>query len=457
MGSRKMEDAMIDNDPNRTCLRERTSITHEVGVRLPTDVADFRLHLYEDEKGKQHLALVLGDVSGKEDVMTRIHSECLTGDLFGSLRCDCQSQLHQAMEMIAEEGMGILIYLRQEGRGIGLLSKLHSYNLQDEGLDTVDANTALGYLPDAREYDVAFMILKDLGVRSIRLLSNNPDKFRSFDKCGVGVTSMISINPRVTKDNIKYLETKAERFHHLIDIEANSYHSPEIEKLLRFVNRAIAPNGSGGPLITLFFDQTLNGQMADSRLARPPEISKELTALKYRLRTKHQAVLTDARSLAPDAPHLDDAGPLMVIWDPDLRRLERWDLATLPSNVLVLAEADADKERVDLVKRSGINIAILSGEGGPESILAVLRAQGISSIIVEGPPEVLRSILFNGSVRLMIGLVGPCISENAASVDQPRDHGDRYLDFKEMNYLKIGSSLIYYGTPVRGKEGQDLV
>ncbi len=440
---------MIDNDPNRTVLRGRNVITHEVDVRLPTDVADFRLHLYEDGKSKQHLALVLGDVSGREEVMTRIHSECLTGDLFGSLRCDCQSQLHQSLEMIAEEGVGVLIYLRQEGRGIGLLSKLHSYNLQDEGLDTIEANTALGYLPDAREYDVAFMVLKDLGVRSIRLLSNNPDKFRSFDKCGVGVTSMIPINPRVTKDNIRYLETKAERFHHLIDIEANSYHSPEIEKLLRFVNRALAPNGSNGPLITLFFDQTLNGHVADPKLSRPPEISKELTALRYRLRSKHQAVLVDPRSPNLDPLNGEGNGPLMVIWDQDLQQVAQMDLTALHSNPLVLARTGADDGQGDLLERQGVQVAYVPPEGHHGSILATLWARGISSIMVEGPPEVLLSMLFNEQVRLMIGLVGPYISEK---MEPDRGGGfslDRHLVFKEMNYLKIGSSLIYYGVPSR--------
>ncbi len=440
---------MVDNDSNRMILQGRSAITHEVDVRLPTDVADFRLHLYEDDNGKQHLALVLGDVHEKTDVMVRIHSECLTGDLFGSLRCDCQSQLHQSLEVIAEEGVGVLIYLRQEGRGIGLLSKLHSYNLQDEGLDTIEANMALGYLPDAREYDVAFMMLRDLGVRSIRLLSNNPDKFNSFDKCGVSVTSMIPINPRVTKDNIKYLETKAERFHHIIDLDANSYHSPEIEKLLRFVNRAIAPNGSGGPLVTLFFDQTLNGQVANPKLSRPPEISKELAALRNRLRAKHQAVLVDARSHIFDPLNGDGAGPLMVIWDEDLREVERLDLATLPSNLLILAGTGADEGRRDLLERSGVEAAYLPPNRSHGSILDMLWARGMASIIVEGPPEVLRSIMFNEQVRLMIGLVGPYILESQASVRERGSSHDRCLGFKEMNYLKIGSSLIYYGIPAR--------
>jgi riboflavin biosynthesis pyrimidine reductase len=260
---------------------------------------------------------------------------------------------------------------------------------------------------------------------------------------------MISINPRVTKDNIKYLATKAERFHHLIDIQANSYHSPEIEKLLRFVNRAMAPNGSNGPLVTLFFDQTLNGNMADPTLSRPPEISKELTALRHRLRSKHQAVLVDLRSPNLDPPNGDGNDPLIVSWDQDLQQVPQLDPTTLPSNLLILARAGADDGRGDLLERQGVSVVYVPPGDQHISILAALWARGVSSIMVEGPSEVLRSMLFDEQVRLMIGLMGPYVSEKKDSEGGEGFSHERHLKFKEMNYLKIGSSLIYYGVPER--------
>jgi GTP cyclohydrolase II len=187
-------------------------------ARIPTAVGEFRLCLYADNRNdKEHLALVMGDVAGQRDVLVRLHSECFTGDVLGSLRCDCGDQLHRAVHLIAEEGTGVLIYLRQEGRGIGLLDKLRAYNLQDVGYDTVDANLMLGHQADERDYTVAALILKDLGVHSVRLLTNNPLKIESLEGLGVPVTARIPLQPSVTTENAAYLATKAQRMNHLLN------------------------------------------------------------------------------------------------------------------------------------------------------------------------------------------------------------------------------------------------
>jgi len=178
----------------------------------------WRLYAYEDVLRKEnHLAIVLGDIDGKQPTLLRAHSECLTGDIFGSLRCDCGAQLHAAMNTIAEAGSGVVLYIRhQEGRGIGLLDKLHAYNLQDEGLDTVEANEALGHPPDKRDYGIGSQILYDLGVRKIRLLTNNPKKIYGLEGFGLEVVERIPITIDPNTHNERYLKTKKDKLGHLL-------------------------------------------------------------------------------------------------------------------------------------------------------------------------------------------------------------------------------------------------
>jgi GTP cyclohydrolase II len=188
-----------------------------VQTPIPTRHGDFILHYYSNSiDDKEHIALVKGEVAGQENIPVRIHSECFTGDVIGSRRCDCGEQLDMAMRMISESQMGILIYLRQEGRGIGLLKKLQAYNLQDQGLDTVDANIQLGHLADEREYGVAALILESLKVKSIRLITNNPKKISALEKLGIQVTERIPIVTAAHKHNLDYLKTKAVKMAHIL-------------------------------------------------------------------------------------------------------------------------------------------------------------------------------------------------------------------------------------------------
>jgi len=178
----------------------------------------WRLYVYEDVLRKEnHLAIVLGEVDKQQPILLRAHSECLTGDIFGSLRCDCGAQLKAAQQMIADEGRGVILYIRhQEGRGIGLLDKLHAYNLQDEGMDTVEANEALGHPPDKRDYGVGSQILYDLGVRKIRLLTNNPKKIYGLEGFGLEVVERIPIQIESNPHNERYLRTKKDKLGHLL-------------------------------------------------------------------------------------------------------------------------------------------------------------------------------------------------------------------------------------------------
>ncbi|MDR1831773.1 MAG: bifunctional 3,4-dihydroxy-2-butanone-4-phosphate synthase/GTP cyclohydrolase II [Fusobacteriaceae bacterium] len=190
-----------------------------VSPDLPTPFGDFRLIGFDNRlDGKEHIALVKGDLKGKENVLMRIHSECFTGDVLGSLRCDCGSQLHQAMKLINEEGEGIVLYLRQEGRGIGLLNKLKAYTLQDHGADTVEANIELGFEPDMRDYAVAAQMLKALGINSVRILTNNPEKMHGLEDYGIKITGREPLEIGYNAINKKYMKTKKDKMGHLLHI-----------------------------------------------------------------------------------------------------------------------------------------------------------------------------------------------------------------------------------------------
>jgi 3,4-dihydroxy 2-butanone 4-phosphate synthase/GTP cyclohydrolase II len=197
--------------------RNERQLSRQAQTRIPNGYGQWQAFGYRHEiDGTEYMALALGDVHG-EDVLTRLHSECLTGDVFGSLRCDCGAQLDAAMAAIAAEGRGVVLYLRgHEGRGVGLLSKLQAYELQDAGADTVDANTELGLPVDAREYSAGAQMLADLGVRSVRLLTNNPAKVRGLAGCGVDITARVPLASAVTPYNLRYLITKRDRLGHQI-------------------------------------------------------------------------------------------------------------------------------------------------------------------------------------------------------------------------------------------------
>ena len=184
---------------------------------MPTKYGPFAAHGYRSViDGQQHVALVCGDVDGAKDVLVRVHSECLTGDVFGSFRCDCGEQLDRAMSQIAQEGTGVLLYLAQEGRGIGLLNKLRAYELQEQGYDTVDANVHLGFPVDSRDYSVGYQILADLGLTSIRVLTNNPRKLEGLEGYGLTVTEQLPIEAEPNTFNAEYLRTKRERMGHIL-------------------------------------------------------------------------------------------------------------------------------------------------------------------------------------------------------------------------------------------------
>ena len=208
----------------------KTTVTRVSEIRLPTEHGEFQLGYYSNSlDDKEHLTLHMGDIANGENVLVRVHSECLTGDIFGSRRCDCGEQLDHSLQLIAEEGRGLLIYLRQEGRGIGLLQKMHAYNLQDKGHDTVDANLMLGHAADERDYTLAALILQGFGITSVRLITNNPDKIESLESNGIVVNERTELQSFANADNSRYLTTKAERMKHMLQVPENGARTNEEE------------------------------------------------------------------------------------------------------------------------------------------------------------------------------------------------------------------------------------
>lgn len=214
----------MSGNPGNASGRSRETATNDPSVplrvvanaHLPSRYGQFQVFAFEDADGKEHGAVVHGDVAGREDVPVRLHSECFTGDVMGSLRCDCRDQLEAALRYVSEQSCGAVVYLRQEGRGIGLVNKIRAYALQDGGLDTVEANLALGFHDDERRYDVAAAILRSLNVGSVRLISNNPSKRRGLEEHGMVVRGLIPLKMEPNPHNDAYLATKRDKSGHLI-------------------------------------------------------------------------------------------------------------------------------------------------------------------------------------------------------------------------------------------------
>jgi 3,4-dihydroxy 2-butanone 4-phosphate synthase/GTP cyclohydrolase II len=353
---------------------------------LPTRHGEFQLTLYRDEQGKDHLAFQLGEVSAQEGTLVRIHSECFTGDVLGSLRCDCGPQLEQALRRIGQAGRGVLVYLRQEGRGIGLLDKLRAYNLQDLGFDTVDANLQLGHVADAREYSVAALILRDLGLTAIDLLTNNPSKLEGLAELGIQVRRRIPLQVPVSAEGAAYLQTKQRRMNHWLDA-ADSWAWPE-QWQPWLEGRPVPPDR---PLVTVSVQQTPGGKV---RTQADPAWSAPVA-----LREWHDAVLVGIEAVLE--------GPMpsqLVVVDWALRLPVESEMLTRSPWIVYAPGTDVSRQQA-LVQRGASLLEVPLNPAGRldlHSLLASLRQRGVGRLLVEGGRRLIHSFLAHPGVDLVV-------------------------------------------------------
>jgi 3,4-dihydroxy 2-butanone 4-phosphate synthase/GTP cyclohydrolase II len=385
---------------------------------LPTSFGVFDVHAFEDSLGHIYVALVHGDLGDGRDVLVRLHSECLTGDVFGSLRCDCGIQLRVALRMIAAAPCGGLIYATgHEGRGIGLVNKLRAYVAQDEGADTVDANVMLGLPVDSRDYTDAAAVLERLGVRTIRLLTNNPQKVTGLRAAGATVDDVVPLPTAPHHRNLGYLRTKTERLGHepptLATDSATVMWLPADAMDLLGEVRARADR----PYVVLKYAQSLDGRIAtatgDSKwISGEPE-----RQVSHALRAACDAVLVGAGTAVGDDPELtvrlvSGASPTRVVLDSTLRLPLSANVFRPEAATLVLTTERSDVARRDELRERGIQVAVVADEDGKVDLAAALtrlRELGMESVLVEGGAQVITGLLARRLVDRMIVAIAPVV------------------------------------------------
>jgi 3,4-dihydroxy 2-butanone 4-phosphate synthase/GTP cyclohydrolase II len=385
----------------RPSTEDRPELEEAAAASIPTPYGEFQARAFESPTGHVHLALVHGELGDGTSVLTRLHSECLTGDVLGSLRCDCGVQLRTALRTVAAEGRGIVLYLGgHEGRGIGLVNKLRAYVEQDNGADTVDANHRLGLAADLRDYGDAAAILRLLGVRSTRLLSNNPAKAAGLRRHGVVVDVMEPLATAANRHNRAYLETKQARFGHLRSLGPRPEELPEQPvDVLRLLGTS-APR-EDRPHVVLKYAQTLDGRIA-TRTGDARWISGEPERrVAHAMRAGCDAVLVGAGTLLQDDPQLTvrmvpGASPLRVVLDSGLRTPLTAKVLSDDAATVILCRPDADPDRRQALADAGATVRSVAP--GPEGldvdeVLGLLRSLGVESLLVEGGGRVLTSML----------------------------------------------------------------
>jgi GTP cyclohydrolase II len=406
------------------------SLRDVASLSFGTTFGEFELRAFELESGDVYLALVRGDIGDGRSVLTRIHSECLTGDALGSLRCDCGTQLREAAREIAAEGRGVLVYATDhEGRGIGLANKLRAYMLQESGADTIDANCRLGFPPDARNYDAAARCLGLLGVRSVRLLTNNPSKVEALTRAGIDVERSVPLQTSPHVRNIEYLDAKEARLGHVapagVPLDGNQI--GEATNVTPLLGRPAA--SAWRPYVVLKYAQTVDGRIATRRGDAKWISSEAERRISHGLRAACDAVLVGVDTAIIDDPQLTvrmvpGSSPLRVVLDSTLRLPSTARLLdNRAGTVVITTESSSEKRRAALRERAvGVHVV----DAGPRGVdlasaLQTLLALGVGSLLVEGGARVITSFFAEKLVdRLVLG-IAPTIM--GAGIDSVGDLG----------------------------------
>ena len=438
-----------------------STVKQKTRARIPTPHGEFQLCYYSNNgDNKEHLALVVGDVAGQEDVLVRVHSECFTGDVLGSLRCDCGSQLEYALQLVAQEGCGIIIYLRQEGRGIGLLDKLRAYNLQDDGFDTVDANLMLGHEADERDYTAAALILQDLGVSSIRLLTNNPAKIIGLQELGLSVAERVPLQADVNNENATYLRTKVERMQHLLSLEDKSTvgnghidlaaHKRSQPRQYPDLNKTI---WNGRAFVTLSYAQSLDGSITAKRGSHTDLSSEASYFMTHRLRAVHDAILVGIGTVVADNPSLtvrlvEGNDPQPIILDSQLRFPLQARLLKNKRKPWIVTTLNADHGKQQSLENAGARVwrlpATGSGQVDIHELPIFLARMGIERVMVEGGAAVITSFLSAGLVDRLVLTVVPLWLGGLNAVQRPLPNWNN-LQLDDLHYQQLGRDIVVSG------------
>jgi GTP cyclohydrolase II len=389
---------------------------HVATVALPTPYGVFACHAFEAGSGFVYLALIRGEVADGPAVLTRLHSECLTGDALGSLRCECGVQLRSSLRAIAAEERGVLVYATgHEGRGIGLINKLRAYVEQDNGADTVDANLRLGLPVDLRDYADAAAILLELGVRSVRLLTNNPAKVTGLEKAGVHVEQVQPIPIAAHNRNNGYVRTKQQRLgHRVATAPLNGWTEPvaDVTELLGTVRKH-----PDRPYVVLKYAQTLDGRIATANGDSKWISGEGERAISHALRAACDAVLVGVGTVVADDPQLTvrmvaGASPVRVVLDSTLRTPPTARILDDDAATIIFTTEQASVERRDVLRARHVAVRMVpSGPSGVDlfAVLRDLRAGGVRSLLVEGGAKVITSMLAAGLADRLIVAVAPTI------------------------------------------------
>ncbi len=447
-------------------------------ARLPTAFGEFTVTAYRDQERKEHLAVRMGELSGPPSLV-RIHSECLTGDVFGSVRCDCGEQLQAALHYISEEGRGLLLYLRQEGRGIGLNNKIRAYALQDQGMDTVEANLHLGFPADVRSYTHAAAMIKDLGVHSVRLATNNPEKVKALEACGIHVVERVRYQIPPRPENYAYLQTKASKMGHLLnplpEVERlsvdESFTDPAarttlietslerddgvLSRLRDNLRQAGERRGREAvPSVTLSYAQSLDGSIA-AEPGKPLQLSNaESQALTHRLRSVHDGVLVGINTLLSDDPRLTvrlvaGKNPQPVVVDSLLRSPVGARLLRAPCVPPIIATTERSSAvREKQLLAAGAHVVRLpsqpDGRVDLHMLLRHLYELGIRSLMVEGGAGVITDFLARQLVDQMVITIAPQFVGGLSAVKPslPKTVGSGTLT--NVQYESFAGDLVVY-------------